>query len=225
MWSGAPVRRGLEPRGRRLRIGLLGGSFNPAHAGHRHLSLTALRLLGLDQVWWLVAPQNPLKPAKGMARYADRLEGAARVADHPRIVVTDIEDRIDTRYTVDTVEKLRHRFRDYRFVWLMGADNLVQLPKWDRWERLPHLVPVAVFDRAPYSYSALSGQAASRFRRFLWQQADARALPSAEPPALLFVRMKRHPLSATQLRMEQRRNTASGSTAADRPSGREENDS
>lgn len=204
-----------------MRIGLLGGSFNPAHAGHRHLSLTALRLLGLDQVWWLVAPQNPLKSTDGMATFAERFQHAVRVARHPRIVVTDIEARIDTRFTVDTLEKLTQRFRDYRFVWLMGADNLAQLPKWDRWARLPHLVPVAVFDRAPYSYSALSGQAASRFRRYLWQQADARALPSAEPPALLFVRMKRHPLSATQLRMEQRQNPA----AADGPPGREEKDS
>jgi nicotinate-nucleotide adenylyltransferase len=182
------------------RIGLLGGSFNPAHDGHRHLSLTALKKLNLDRVWWLVSPQNPLKPARGMAPLERRMARARAVASHPRIQVTDIETRLNTRFTADTLAVLRRRFAGQRFVWLMGADNLQQLPEWDRWERIMHLVPVAVFDRAPYSWSVLGERAAHRFRRFHWQQADGRALADADPPAWCFFRMKRHPLSATEVR-------------------------
>lgn len=185
---------------RRLRIGLLGGSFNPAHDGHRHLSLYALRALRLDQVWWLVSPQNPLKQARGMAPLHRRMEHAHAVASHPAIHVTDIETRLGSRYTVDTLARLRHRFPEHRFVWLMGADNLQQLPEWKHWERIMRTVPVAVFDRAPYSWSVLGQQAANRFRRFQWQQADGRALADANPPAWGFFRMKRHPMSATKIR-------------------------
>lgn len=200
MSCAVPDRPAPEPRRRGLRIGLLGGSFNPAHDGHRHLSLVALRTLGLDQVWWLVSPQNPLKAAAGMAGLAQRMVRARRVARHPSIRVTDIETRLGTRYTVDTLTVLCRRMPQHRFVWLMGADNLAQLPRWDRWTRLPQLVPVAVFDRAPHSFSAMTGQAATRFRRAWWPQAGSRALPDARPPAMLFVRMKRHPLSATAIR-------------------------
>ncbi|MBO0712928.1 MAG: nicotinate-nicotinamide nucleotide adenylyltransferase, partial [Acetobacteraceae bacterium] len=124
------------PGGRRhRRIGLLGGSFNPAHGGHLHVSLLALRHLALDEIWWLVSPQNPLKPADGMAPFANRLEQARRVAaEHPRIRVTDLENRLGaSRYTADTLQALRRRFPRLRFVWLMGGDNLVQIPRWQRW--------------------------------------------------------------------------------------------
>ncbi|PJK27963.1 nicotinate-nucleotide adenylyltransferase [Minwuia thermotolerans] len=185
---------------RGLRIGLLGGSFNPAHDGHRHLSLEALHRLALDEVWWLVSPQNPLKATKGMAPLARRLEFAERLARHPRIRVTDIEARMATRYTVDTLSELRRRHPDERFVWLMGADNLRQLPGWDRWTEMMALVPVAVFDREPYSWNVLTGQAATRFRRAYWRQSDVRALADAKPPAWSFIRMRRHPMSATKVR-------------------------
>ncbi|WP_417514594.1 nicotinate-nucleotide adenylyltransferase [Minwuia sp.] len=185
---------------RGLRIGLLGGSFNPAHDGHRHLSLNALRMLGLDQVWWLVSPQNPLKPASGMASLDDRRAHAEKVARHPRIRVSDIETRLGTTYTADTLTRLTQRFPHHRFVWLMGADNLDQLPRWKHWEQLMGTVPVAVFDREPYSLTVLGQRAASRFRRFFWQQADGRALAEAAPPAWGYFRMKRHPLSATTIR-------------------------
>ena len=185
---------------RGLRIGLLGGSFNPAHDGHRHLSLSALRLLSLDQVWWLVSPQNPLKAARGMAPLAQRTAHAEQVARHPRIHVSTIESRLGTRFTADTLRRLKRRYPDIRFVWLMGADNLEQLPRWKHWQQIMTTVPVAVFDREPYSYSVLGQQAGSRFRRFLWQQADGRALAAATPPAWGFFRMKRHPMSATQVR-------------------------
>lgn len=182
------------------RIGLLGGSFNPAHAGHRHISLFALQRLGLDQVWWLVSPQNPLKSVDGMAALEQRLDKAQRVARHPRIRVTDIERRLGTGYTRDTIVALQRRFPADRFVWLMGADNLAQLPRWARWEDLVQRVPVAVFDRTPYSHNILSGQAASRFRHALLPQYRARDLWRQRPPALTFVRMRRHALSATAIR-------------------------
>jgi nicotinate-nucleotide adenylyltransferase len=185
---------------RGLRIGLLGGSFNPAHDGHRHLSLHAMRALKLDQVWWLVSPQNPLKAAQGMASFKDRFTYAEAVAAHPRIRVSDLETRLRSRYTVDTLATLKHRHPYHRFVWLMGADNLQQLPRWKHWEQIMGAVPVAVFDRAPYSWSVLGQQAANRFRRFQWQQADGRALADATPPAWGFFRMKRHPMSATLVR-------------------------
>ncbi|MBV9833149.1 MAG: nicotinate-nicotinamide nucleotide adenylyltransferase, partial [Alphaproteobacteria bacterium] len=119
------------PRLTDRRIGLLGGSFNPAHEGHVHISLEALKRLDLDEVWWLVSPQNPLKAANGMASLADRMEGARSVtATHPRLRVTDLERKLGTRYTIDTVRALRRRHPHARFVWLMGADNLRQLPRW-----------------------------------------------------------------------------------------------
>ena len=133
------------------RIGILGGSFNPAHDGHRHISLEALKRLRLDEVWWLVSPQNPLKPQEGMAPFEDRIEKAKSVADHPRIRVTDIEKGFATTYTAETLARLCRRFPNQRFVWLMGADNLSQISRWNRWTRIFHTVPVAVFDRPSYS--------------------------------------------------------------------------
>src|SRR5689334_12699484 len=123
---------GDEPSSRRpgRRIGLLGGSFNPAHQGHREISLHALPRRGLDQVWWLVSPQHPLKPVDGMAPFRDRLEGARAVARHPRLKVTDIEARLGTRHTAATLRQLTRRFPGHRFVWLMGADNLVEIDRW-----------------------------------------------------------------------------------------------
>lgn len=127
-----------------LRVGLLGGSFNPAHDGHRYISRLALKLLGLDEVWWLVSPQNPLKPAAGMASLGDRLARAQAVADHPRIRVTDLERLLGTRYTADTLAALHRCFPRTRFVWLMGADNLLQVPRWQRWTEIFETTPVAL---------------------------------------------------------------------------------
>ena len=137
-------------RAPRLRIGLLGGSFNPAHQGHLAISLQALKRLHLDRVWWLVSPQNPLKPADETADLEKRLAGARAMDNHPRLGVSDLEREIGTRYTVDTLGWLTRRGR-HRFVWLIGADNLLQLPHWRRWRRLVRMVPIAVFDREPYS--------------------------------------------------------------------------
>lgn len=190
---------GEHPPARPLRVGLLGGSFNPAHDGHRYISVEALRRLGLDQVWWLVSPQNPLKPRQGMAPLVERVARAAAVARHPRIRVLPLESRLGTRYTVDTLLRLR-AWQDHRFVWLMGADNLAQLPRWRQWRRIMGACAVAVFERHPYSQAALAGAAATGFADARLPEARARALPDAEPPAWVFVRLRPHPASATAIR-------------------------
>jgi len=188
-------------RRRRHTVGLLGGSFNPAHDGHLYVSRQALCRLGLQEVWWLVSPQNPLKPKSGMADFNQRLMRARRFAADRRIKVKGIERTLGTRYTVDTLTALGSRFQNHRFVWLIGADNLVQLPRWQRWTRIFHLVPIAVFARKPYDFKALNGQAACRFARFRRPGKAAGRLAWQRPPAWVFLAMRRHPASATAIRM------------------------
>jgi nicotinate-nucleotide adenylyltransferase len=185
---------------RTRRVGLFGGSFNPAHGGHLHISLLALRLLDLDEVWWLVSPQNPLKPERGMARFEKRLVAAAEMARHPRIRVTDIETRLGTRYTADTVIALKHRFPATRFVWLMGADNLIQVSRWARWTEIFEAVPIAVFARPSYSNRGLSGPAARRFARRRVPPERARQLAELPPPAWVFFPSRLDTRSATAIR-------------------------
>jgi nicotinate-nucleotide adenylyltransferase len=205
-----PVVRILRPvqdcagprRAPRLRIGLLGGSFNPAHEAHLAISLEALKRLDLDRVWWLVSPQNPLKPTGETADLEQRLAGARALAGrHPRIVVTDLEQRLGTRYTVDTLGWLRRRCRA-RFVWLIGADNLAQLPLWRGWRRLVRMVPIAVFDREPYSYVALAGRMASAYAEGRLEETRAAALAECPPPAWVYLRLRRHQASSTAIRQE-----------------------
>jgi nicotinate-nucleotide adenylyltransferase len=183
-----------------LRIGLLGGSFNPAHAAHREISLIALHRLKLDQVWWLVSPRNPLKTADGMAPLAERLAGAAQVAAHPRIKVTAIETRLGTRYTADTLEHLRRHYPNLRFVWLMGADNLNQIRYWDRWEDIARSMPIAVLDRPGHNLTAPQSLAGRYMNRWRLPQHEAAALASLQPPCFLLLKSKLNPLSATALR-------------------------
>jgi len=185
---------------RRRKIGLLGGSFNPAHDGHRDLSLAALSALGLDEVWWLVAPQNPLKPVAGMAPLEQRVVAARIIADHGRIRVTDIERRLGTRYTADTLAKLVERYRSCRFVWLMGADNLHQFDRWKDWTQIFHLLPIAVFDRPSYTYGALAAKAARRFARYRRRESAGHLLALASTPAWMFVHHRLNPISATAIR-------------------------
>lgn len=199
----APGRTNLLPGGLTpgLRIGLLGGSFNPAHGGHLNLSLAALKRLELDRIWWLVSPQNPLKSDDGMAPFADRLASAEALAGrHPRIEASDIETRLGTRFTADTLAALVRRYPSHDFVWLMGADNLIQIPEWDRWSRIFHTVPVAVFARPSYSLGALAGPAARRFRRYRLPESEAGRLVGSKPPVWVFCRMRLDPTSATALR-------------------------
>lgn len=188
-------------RAPRLRIGLLGGSFNPAHEGHLAISLEALKRLRLDRVWWLVSPQNPLKPTDETADLEKRLAGARAMARHPRVMVTDLERTIGTRYTVDTLGWLRRRCRA-RFVWLIGADNMAQLPQWRRWRRLVRMVPIAVFDREPYSYVALAGRMARAYAGERLMERRAPVLAECPPPAWVYLRLRRHQVSSTAIRQE-----------------------
>ncbi len=192
----------------------MGGSFNPAHRGHLHLSLTALRHLDLDEVWWLVSPQNPLKPVAGMKPFEERLEQAQQVATgHQRIRVTDVENRLGgSHYTADTLKSLTRRFPQLRFVWLMGGDNLVQLPRWARWTEIFQTVPVAVFDRPSYTQRALAGVAAHRFARSRVAQASARRLAETEPPAWVFFHTRLDPTSATSIRSQRETKLTHSST-------------
>jgi nicotinate-nucleotide adenylyltransferase len=185
------------------RIGLLGGSFNPAHGGHLHISRLALQRLGLDEIWWLVSPQNPLKPTAGMAPLAERLSQAREIAaGERRIVVTDIEAELGSTYTADTLKGLRRRFPQARFVWLMGGDNLAQFPYWRQWQEIFRTVPIAVFARPGTALRALAGPAARRFARARLPAAAARRLPFTPPPAWVFFHTRLDPRSATQIRAE-----------------------
>ncbi len=182
-----------------MRVGLLGGSFNPAHRGHRHVAELALRRLRLDEVWLLVSPGNPLKPVAGMAEFAARLASADAIGSR-RILASTLEMAWGTRYTIDTARMLLRRFPQTCFVWLMGADNLVQFPHWRGWLEIARLMPFAVLPRPTYNHAALAGQAARRLRRF---RRDARAAPTlcgAQPPAWIFLPAPQHPESATAIR-------------------------
>jgi nicotinate-nucleotide adenylyltransferase len=187
------------PRGTRQRIGLLGGSFNPAHAGHRHVSLEALRRLHLDEVWWLVSPQNPLKTSTGMGSLDERLASARSVGRHPRLRIAAPEVALGTRYTVDTLAGLKRQYPHARLVWLMGADILLQLPRWKGWQRIFSQVPIAVFDRPGYTLGALAGPAARRFARFRHTGSPDR-LVALRPPAWCFIRCPLDSHSATAIR-------------------------
>jgi nicotinate-nucleotide adenylyltransferase len=178
----------------------LGGSFNPAHEGHLHVSQVAMNRLGLDYVWWLVSPQNPLKRAADMAPLKQRLARARRVAGtHPRLRVTDIETQMGTRYTIDTVTRLKRRFPALRFVWLMGSDNLVSFNCWRNWQRLAMTVPIAIVARPGTILAPLNSEVT---RRFAIQAPPLRApsFATVRPPALIVLDSRRNPASATRLR-------------------------
>ncbi len=189
----------------RLRVGLLGGSFNPAHEGHRHVAELALRRLRLDQVWLLVSPGNPLKPAHGMSKPRARLRSAQAIADGRRVVATDIERALGTRYTVDTLRALRRRFPRVHFVWLMGADNLAQLPAWRGWLGIVHAVPFAVLPRPTYNHAALAGRAARRLHAARVPARAAATLAGRAAPAWTFLPSAQNPISATALRQRAKR--------------------
>ncbi len=181
-------------------IGLLGGSFNPAHRAHRRISLHALRALGLDEVWWLVSPGNVLKPVEGMAALGTRYASARRAARTSRIRVTAIEAEIGTRYTADTLARLQRRYPKFRFVWLMGADNLEQFHRWRDWRTIARLMPIAVVARPGYTASAMASPAMAWLHR--WRRRDRQDKSGARrsAPALIQLRFDPDPLSATAIR-------------------------
>ena len=198
------------------RIGLLGGSFNPAHEGHRHISLEALRRLDLDEVWWLVSPQNPLKSDDGMEPLPTRVARARQLARHPHIRIEAPELMLGTRYTLDTVQALKRAYPHAQFVWLMGADILPQLVDWAGWRDLFAAVPIAAFARPGWGYAALAAPAPRTFERFRLQATEARRLATCEPPAWCFIPSRLDNHSATAIRaVRPRRTRAKGKTIPD----------
>jgi nicotinate-nucleotide adenylyltransferase len=183
-----------------MRIGLLGGSFDPPHAAHRMISLTALKRLALDQVWWMVSPGNPIKEHGGLAPLPERIRLCREVSRHPRIKVTGFEAGLGTAYTAEVLRFLRRRFPSTRFVWLMGADNLANFDRWNEWEAIFAVMPIAVEDRPEWRYRALASSAASRFSRFRIPEKEAAALPYVSPPAWCYLSGPLSKLSSTTLR-------------------------
>lgn len=180
--------------------GLLGGSFNPAHGGHRAISLDAIEALGLDELWWLVSPGNPLKPAKGMAPLPARIASARKMARRAPIRATGIEAELGTRYTIDTLKKLVRRYPDRQFIWIMGADNLAQLPLWRDWRGIARLMPIAVIARPGYNGRTHAARALGWLRRFVRPADQKKHWTDWRPPALVFLRFSPDVRSATAIR-------------------------
>jgi nicotinate-nucleotide adenylyltransferase len=178
----------------------LGGSFNPAHGGHRRISLFACRALGLDAVWWLVSPGNPLKPRVGMAPLAARLASARRQARRAPIVPTAIERELGTRYTIDTLRRLIRRYPRSRFVWLMGSDNLAQFHRWRDWRGIARTMPIAVIVRPGYDGAARASPAGAWLGRYRRSAASLRNRAGWSAPALIHLRFDPDPRSATEIR-------------------------
>ncbi|MBA2467763.1 MAG: nicotinate-nucleotide adenylyltransferase [Sphingomonas sp.] len=182
------------------RVGLLGGSFNPAHRGHRRISLAAIEALGLDEVWWLVSPGNPLKPAKDMAPFEARFASARRIARRAPIRVSDFEAREGTRFTIDTLSALLSRHPRHRFVWLMGADTIASFHQWKSWREIVRRLPIAVIARPGYDGAARAARAMGWLRRFVRPSSQARKWTEWSAPAILLLRLPPDPTSATALR-------------------------
>ena len=190
----------LPPHGARQKIGLFGGSVNPAHAAHRLVSLLALRRLALDAVWWLVTPGNPLKDHTDLAPLAQRMEAAKLVAAHPRIHVTDFESALGSAYTIDSLTYLKQRSPVARFVWIMGADNLQSFHSWADWREIIRLMPIAVVDRPGSTLSSRHARAALAFQSAFVAEEHSAHFANRHPPAMIFLHGPRSPLSSTLLR-------------------------
>jgi nicotinate-nucleotide adenylyltransferase len=179
--------------------GAFRGVVRPAPCGHVHVSREALKRLGLDRVWWLVSPGNPLKD-RGPAPLERRMAAARALVSHPRVIVTDIEARLGTRYTGETIEALRTRYPGVRFVWLMGADNLAQFHRWQRWDWIMRTVPICVLARPGHRISARTAKAAQVFERARMSSDHARRLPYADAPAWVFLNVPMVDVSSTEIR-------------------------
>lgn len=191
----------LPPCASGMRIGLFGGSFNPAHEGHQLVAETAIRRLDLDRVWWLVTPGNPLKQNGDLPDQAQRMaQCRALIGHHPRMVVTGIEREIGTRYTEETIRALKLRAPDVQFVWLMGADNLVGFHRWKNWRDIAKAVPMAIIDRPGSTLRAASSRAAHALAAYRSEESDGALLASLPPPRWMFLHGKRSAQSSTILR-------------------------
>lgn len=205
------VRRGLDdpaaigPESAKhdaMLTGLLGGSFNPAHGGHRRITRFAIDALGLDEAWWLVSPGNPLKPRAGMAPLSVRLKSAQAQARIAPIVPTAIERELGTRYTLDTLRKLKRRYPKRQFIWLMGSDNLAQFHRWKGWRDIARTMPIAVIARPGYDRQAMTSPAMAWLRRYRVSAANIRGRGTRSAPALVFMRFDPDPRSATAIRRD-----------------------
>lgn len=180
-------------------IGLLGGSFDPPHQGHVHITLEAMKRFGLDRVWWLVSPGNPLK-SEGPAPMSRRIAAARALIRHPRVEVSDVEAHLGTRYTAETLERLQRAYPGVQFVWLMGADNLAGFHRWDRWEQIMRSVPVGVIARPGRRLTARMSKAADVYAPYRIRGRDARLLSHAEAPAWCFINVPLDHTSSTAIR-------------------------
>ena len=183
-----------------MRVGLFGGSFNPAHDGHAHVAETALMRLDLDRVLWLVSPQNPLKSSRETAPLSARMDSARRMARGPSMIVSDAETRIDARYTLDTLRVLKGRFPGVRFVWIMGSDNLASFHRWRGWVEIARLVPIAVVARPGAMLQSRAAPAARRFAHARVSSRQAPLLPYMAAPAWVYLRGRLNFASSTALR-------------------------
>ena len=219
MWSAGPARRaplGGRPRALRLgfhlapgmKVGLYGGSFNPAHEGHAHVAETAKRRLGLDRVIWLVSPQNPLKGRHETAGLAERMAGARELAEGPGMIVSDAETLLGSAYTIDVVRALKARFPRVKFVWIMGADSLATFHRWRGWTQIMQEIPVAVVSRPWISLKSRFSPAALRFARYRWPSSSALGLAGSKPPAWVFLFGRFNFMSSTALRERLKRRAA-----------------
>jgi len=190
----------LPPAAAGMRIGLFGGSFNPPHAGHLHVGRMALRRLGLDRLWWLVTPGNPLKELAGLPTLPERMAMARKMARDPRIVVTGFEAALPAPYTIETIRLLQRRLPGVRFVWIMGADGLASFHRWQAWGEIAARVPIAVIDRPGMTLKAPLSKAARVLAPARVPEGAARTLAGRQAPAWVFLHGRRSPLSSTALR-------------------------
>ncbi|MDB2414985.1 nicotinate (nicotinamide) nucleotide adenylyltransferase [Rickettsiales bacterium] len=180
------------------KIGLLGGSFNPAHDGHLYISQKAIELLGLDEVWWLVSPQNPLKSTEQMAPFAQRYEGAKDILKkYDNIIASDFEMVNQTNKTYDSLSALISKFSENNFIWLMGADNLVQFPQWYKYDAIMHMLPIAIFDRGDYAKNLNNTEFYKKYEKYL---VDNSVIFTKDLPAWMFLKIDKHPASSTDIR-------------------------
>jgi len=194
----------LPPHGAHQRIGLFGGSFNPAHKGHLQVALYALKHLKLDWVWWLVSPQNPLKSNGETAGYAERLALTRKLAKHPRFIVTDVEKQIGSKYTAQTIAALKSYSRA-KFIWIMGADSLASFHHWKDWSEIVNTVPFAVLARPGYSIKALDSKTALRFRNRRITQEQLPTLGATKAPHWAFISMPLRKESSSAIRARRKK--------------------
>ncbi|CAA2136681.1 Nicotinate-nucleotide adenylyltransferase [Hyphomicrobium sp. ghe19] len=182
------------------RIGVMGGTFNPPHDGHRIAAEAAMKRLKLDQVWWLITPGNPLKSPNGLSPLADRMGLVRKFAHGPKMKITGFERELGTRYTAGTLSFLKRRYPAVRFVWIMGADNLAYFDRWQHWRHIAEIMPIAIVDRPNWRHAALSSPAARALERYRVPESEAATLADRHPPAWMLLTIRLSGLSSTALR-------------------------